>query len=438
MKKNAKAIIFIIILLFAFVYLELSQSSELPLEQDTTVEISIDDLTNINDEYSFEFEEYNLFDESYIENIKFKNTVNILSVGDIMAHTIQFDSAYNSSDDSYDFYEQFKYISDKLSEKDYSIGNLETVFAGKGAIYSGENMIFNAPDNLAESVKKAGIDVLTTANNHSLDRGVDGIARTIDVLDGLGILHTGTYKSKADSEKILTFEKNGISFALLSYSYGTNGWDIPYEDIYYLNLIETNKIISDIEKAKKLGVDIVMVALHWGLEYHESPSIYQTRLSDLVFYAGADIILGTHPHVLQPFEHKKSLDSSGEEKNKFIIYSMGNFISGQRTSPRDIGMYINFKVSRDGSNSAYIEEVSVMPTWVQSVKLNNKRYMRILDVRDTIEKYENNLIANISLDDYNELIRIEKDSIEHLFSNTRRKEFRLNENNEYIIYRIED
>lgn len=384
--------------------------------------------------YPFDSEIYTLFDDSAVEDVEFSNSVEIISVGDIMAHTIQFEAAYEWETKSYNFDEQFKYISDKLSSKNFAIGNLETVFAGKDKRYSGKNMIFNAPDSLAKSLKEAGIDIVTTANNHSLDRGYYGLSRTIDVLDNLGILHSGTYKTEEDSEEVLIFEENGISFALLSYSYSTNGWPMPEENPYALNMLDEGQIINDIKRAKSLGVDIVVVAAHWGLEYQRNPNIHQTNLADSMFYAGADIVLGSHPHVVQPFVNKKMIDSSGEEREKFIIYSMGNFISGQRTSPRDIGMYINFKVTRKGSNPVFIEEVSVMPTWVQSSYVNGKRYMRVLDVLDAITKYENDQINNITNSEYLKLNRIEKETLEHLFKNEELKDYELNENNEYVIY----
>lgn len=363
-----------------------------------------------------------------------KKSIDILSVGDIMGHTIQLQSAYND-DGTYDFSEQFRYISKKIISKDFSIGNFETVMAGEEARYSGKNMIFNAPDNLGLSLKEAGFDILSTSNNHSLDRGFSGLSRTIEVLDKFGLKHAGTYSTEEKSEEILIVEKNNISFAYMAYSYSTNGWPIPSDNPYCIDMMEEEKIIEDIKKAKELDVDIVIVSLHWGLEYQNNPNIHQKRLAESLFYAGADIILGSHPHVLQPFEHKKMIDEYGKEKDKFIIYSMGNFISGQRTYPRDIGMYINFKISKINDESAYVEEVSVMPTWVQYTNVNNKKYMRILDVHDAILKYDLGLLDNFSKEDYNRLVSIESEAIKHLFKLSGINIFELNESNEYIIYK---
>lgn len=383
--------------------------------------------------YDFKFEPYDIFDESVVEEIVFVNKVNILSVGDIMAHTIQFTAA--KIEGGYDFYPQFEYITNKVKSKDIAIANLETVFAGKDSRYSGKNMIFNAPDNLGESIKKAGFDVLTTANNHALDRGYNGIKRTLDTLDTLGIKHTGTSRTEEESKTILVIEENDMTFALLSYSYSTNGWPIPEEHPYSFNMMIENEMIDDIKKAKALEVDFVMVAIHWGLEYHLKENHHQRNLANSLFYEGADIILGTHPHVLQPFEHFQMADISGETKDKFIIYSQGNFLSGQRTYPRAIGMYINFEFQRNGSDKPFVNAVSVMPTYVEDTYKNNQRFMRILDVHQAIEDYESDTL-DISGALYNNLKSYEKTFVDHISQRMQSQPY-LNENKEYTIYESE-
>jgi len=380
--------------------------------------------------FDFEPEAYDAFNDHNIKEYEY--TVNVLSVGDIMGHTIQLEAARRP--DGYDFYPQFEAISEAISSRDFAIGNLETVFAGEEKRYSGKNMIFNSPDQLGESIHKAGFDIVTTANNHSLDRGFYGIKRTIETLDEIGLMHTGTYCT--DEREILTFEKDGISFALLSYSYSTNGWPIPDEKSDCINMLEKELIIHDINEAKALGVDFIMVANHWGLEYHLNENHHQRDLADELFYAGADIILGTHPHVLQPFEHQSMIDESGLMKDKFIIYSQGNFISGQRTYPRQIGMYIDFEFTRKGSNKPFVSEVSVMPTFVESTYKNGQKYMRILDMNKARRDYENNLL-DISESLYKELEVHERTFIDHLSSKTEFEPY-LNENNAYVLYESMD
>lgn len=360
-----------------------------------------------------------------LDEMPIKHQVSILSAGDIMAHTIQFEAA--KREDGYDFYPQFEYVSKKISSKDFAIANLETVFAGEDRRYSGKNMIFNAPDQLGESIKKAGFDILTTANNHSLDRGFSGLSRTIDVLDEIGLMHTGT--AKEPDTPILYFEKNHIKIALLSYSYSTNGWPLPEDHPYAINMMEEEQMIKDVIEAKA-EADIVMVAIHWGLEYHLNENHHQRDLANSLFYSGADVILGTHPHVLQPFDHIEMEDYSGETKDKFIIYSQGNFISGQRTYPRAIGMFFNMNIAKIGAGAPFVETVSFMPTYVESDYKNGQRYMRILDVHDARmnqEAYEISDGLYRDLEEYETYFKAHINSYEQY-------PIYLNEQNEYVIY----
>lgn len=359
-----------------------------------------------------------------------KKRVSLLSVGDIMGHTVQLSAA--KTEDGYDFSEQFKYIEPVIASRDFAIGNLETVFAGPEAHYSGKNMIFNSPDALAETIKATGFDILTTANNHSLDRGYAGLKRTLDLLDGLAIMHAGTARDLEEAEDILTFEKEGIRFALLSYSYSTNGWPMPEDHPYALSMLEEEKIIAQIHKAKSLDVDFVLVAAHWGLEYHLDENIHQTSLTDKMFMAGADIVLGTHPHVIQPFDHVKMVDESGEEKDKFIIYSQGNFVSGQRTYPRAIGMHITFDFLRENDGPAVVDQVSVMPTYVDYQSVNYKPYMRILDTRRSVLDYEAGLL-DLTGALVTSLKTYEKDFVDHIASKSQVQPY-LNDRGDYVIY----
>lgn len=422
MKKIIVLIVFVSVL---FIGMYVTQNHE-----DLRASKPIETTMVLPSVFDFKAENYLAFDESIVEDHIFEYKVDVLSVGDIMAHTIQFEAA--KTDTGYDFYPQFEFIAEKVRSKDFAIANLETVFAGEDKRYSGKNMIFNAPDQLGESIKKAGFDILTTANNHSLDRGYYGIKRTIETLDEIGLLYTGTYIS--DERDILTFEKDGISFALLSYSYSTNGWPIPEDYPHSINMMIEELIVADIKAAKLLDVDFIMVANHWGLEYHLNENHHQRDLAEALFLAGADIILGTHPHVLQPFEHKRMRDDSGEMKDKFIIYSQGNFISGQRTYPRQIGMYINFEFTRQGSNEPFVSEVSVMPTYVEDGYKSGKRHMRILDMYQSMLDYEAGTL-DISENLYSEIAGHKDTFVNHLASKVKMIPY-LNDDNEYILYEV--
>jgi poly-gamma-glutamate synthesis protein (capsule biosynthesis protein) len=195
-------------------------------------------------------------------------------------------------------------------------------------------------------------------------------------------------------------------------------------------------LFKAVTRAKEEGVDFVIVAVHWGLEYHLDENVHQRRLAETMFYAGADIVLGTHPHVIQPFEHKKMVDVSGEEKDKYIIYSQGNFISGQRTYPRAIGMYINFDFKKTGIEEAVVNMVSVMPTYVEAEYRNGQRFMRILDVH---QAQVDNLNKTLDINDYllNDLKNYEEMFVAHIASKVDMTPY-LNDMNEYVIYKREN
>ncbi|NLK21455.1 MAG: CapA family protein [Epulopiscium sp.] len=301
-------------------------------------------------------------------------------VGDIMVHEWQIEAAFDKESNTYDFGRQFELVKPFLEDGDITIGNLETTLAGSEAGYSGYPR-FNTPDSLGDSLKDSGFDILTTANNHSLDTNAKGALRTLDILDKLEIEHTGTYRSQEESEQIIIKEVNTISFAFLSYTYGTNGIPIPKEHSYLVNLIDMEKMKADIRKAKGLSPDFIVVSIHFGEEYQEYPNGNQKQIVDELFDVGADIILGSHPHVIQSMETRKITRDDGSEKICFVIYSLGNFVSSQRTPlypPRDAGIILNLDFEKIENEKAELKSVSFMPTWVQFSKKDGKRLIRVI------------------------------------------------------------
>ena len=285
--------------------------------------------------------------------------VSLTAIGDIMCHNTQYMDAYSNG--KYDFSYVFKDIKKYIEKADIAIGNLETTFAGSERGYS-SYPTFNTPEALALDLKELGIDVLSTANNHSLDKGYNGLVKTIEQLDKEGIKHTGTYNSKESSEEILYFEKNEIKFAFLSYTYGTNGIPVPKGKEYCINLISDEKIVDDLEKAKEQNPDVIVVNMHWGIEYQTSPNKEQERLANILFVNGVDIILGSHPHVLQQMEKREIQLEDGTTKEGFIIYSLGNFISGQVKENTKESVILNMDVVRNGkTGKILIEDINYVP-----------------------------------------------------------------------------
>lgn len=295
------------------------------------------------------------------EGAKVSN-VKLTFTGDIMCHSYQYKEAYDSSTGQYDFSHNFADVKKYFDTADFVIGNLETVFAGADVGIS-DYPCFNSPDSFGTAIKEAGFDLLTTANNHSMDKRMSGAVRTLDVLDGLGIDHVGTYRSAEERDKIYIKELNGMKIAFLSYTYGTNG--IPVPEDWLVNRLDENLIKSDIAKAKSLEPDVIVVMPHMGNEYEEYVRDTFKNTAHMMLNAGADIVVASHPHVLQPMETVEITEENGEKRTGFVMYSMGNFISSQTTPPRNASILLNIELEKVGKNEAFIKKVSYVPIWTQ-------------------------------------------------------------------------
>ena len=282
--------------------------------------------------------------------------------GDLMCHSYQYEESYNSETGEYEFDHNFAAVKKYFDSADYTVGNLETVLGGE-EIGARDYPCFNTPDSFASAAKDAGFDFFTTANNHCVDQGTSSLIRTLDVLDSLGIKHTGTSRSQEECDNIEITEINGIKFVFLSYTYGTNG--MPFENDYNVNLMEEEAIVSDIKKAKSLEPDFVVVMPHMGNEYELYANTHQKNWADLMFNAGADIIVASHPHVLQPMEMRTITNEDGSTRQGYIMYSMGNFISSQTTPPRNASIILNMSFKKIDDNPAEITKVSFVPIWTQ-------------------------------------------------------------------------
>ena len=307
------------------------------------------------------------------------DSISIIFIGDIMGHDSQIAAAFDKEKNSYNYDKVFEKISPTIKSSDFAIANLEVTLAGPP--YVGYPQ-FSSPDELAISCKKSGIDILVTANNHSCDKGKKGLIRTIDILDSLNIPHTGTFKNldERGQKNLLIFEKNNIKIGMLNYSYGTNG--IPVPKPTFVNLIDKSLILQDINQSKKDSLDKLIVFIHWGSEYESHPSNEQVNLANFLFENGVDIIIGSHPHVLQRMEFIK--DSIHQ---KVIAYSLGNFVSAQRTRKRDGGAILKITVKKD-KNNCVISDCGYYLTWVNQSIVDNKKSFEILLCNDKNEKLD--------------------------------------------------
>lgn len=329
-------------------------------------------------------------------------TFTLTAIGDIMCHNTQYLDAYNDETGEYDFSYVFDDISLYTKTADICVGNLETTFAGEDVGYS-SYPTFNTPDSLAYELKDIGVDVLSTAGNHALDKGFNGLSRTIDVLNKADISHLGTYKSEEEQDKTLIKYVKGIKIAFVNFTYGTNGIPIPSDKPYCVNLIDENLMKEQIDMAKQEDPDIIIACMHWGTEYKTTPNSTQEQLADFLFKNGIDIILGTHPHVLEPMEKRTVTLDDGTTKDGFVIYSLGNFIADQNAEYTRDSIILNIDITKHADGKITIDNYEYIPIYMYKDTSKKKQKMKLLDINKNIYNYENYLDDTISQSLYNTL-----------------------------------
>lgn len=336
-----------------------------------------------------------------------KTKITLTANGDVMFHTSQINGAYNGG--NYNFDSSFNAVKKYIENADIAMANFESTTGGGSP--SGYPM-FNAPDEVLQALSKAGYDILSTANNHCLDTGKSGLIRTINKIHENDMVNVGTYQSPG--EHIYIADVKGIKLAVLSYTYGLNGMDNVLsgsEREYMVNLINEDRIQNDIQQSKNLGADMTVVFIHWGTEYQLTPSTDQTRLAQEMFNWGADIILGSHPHVVQRSE---MVNINGDMK--YVIYSMGNFISNQRRETlgsinnseyTEDGVIVNITLEKDSNTGkTKILNVQYVPTWVDRQMVNGSYQYQVLPVGNT-ENVSGNTKSKMNQSYINTMSRME-------------------------------
>lgn len=300
-----------------------------------------------------------------------KKEVKLLFAGDAMQHILQVKSALNER--GYHRYDDcFELVKSRISSADLACVNFETVLAGKP--FTGYPT-FSSPDEFALALREAGFDMFVQANNHAIDKGNKGLKRTIEVLDSLEIKHTGTFSS-SESRSLqypLILIRNGIRMAFLNYVYDTNGIEVKPPSI--VNLIDTSQIKIDIKVANLYNPDIIIAVMHWGEEYQTYPSPEQLKLAEFLNRNGVRIVIGHHPHVIQPI----LIDSFKNGINNVVFFSLGNFISNQQKPNTDGGMIAEITISKANENSLVeIDSVNYWFVWVRQFVQNKKmKYLLI-------------------------------------------------------------
>ena len=300
--------------------------------------------------------------------------VKLAFTGDLMVHDQQLERA--KTKDGWDFAPCFEAVKDLLTDADLAVGNFETTLPGGG--YTGYPC-FGTPDSFAAALRGAGWDLLMTSNNHCLDKHYDGLVRTLGVLRGLGLQTVGTYRSKAERGKVLICDVRGVRIAFLAWTYGTNGIKPPEGREYSVSYLTAENVSSDLARARAASPDLVIALLHAGVEYRQEPPDSVRETAAQLLAGGVDAVIAGHPHVLQKFEFTKVKDASGRTRNAFTAWSMGNFISFQRTKPRDVGAILELTVEKT-ARGASIVAASVIPTWVQIRQSDGGSLVRVLPI----------------------------------------------------------
>lgn len=269
-----------------------------------------------------------------------------------MAHMPQITAAWQEDQGKYDFVRSFQHIAPVIREADVAIANLETTLAGREAGYSGYPM-FNAPDELGQALKETGFDIIGHANNHTLDRGVNGLIRTHRVLTDLGLVVAGTRLEETD-DTVVYFEHDGVTFGLVTGTYGLNGLRLPSGREYMVNMLDEDRLLDDVRRASGKA-DGVIAFLHWGTEYMETPNANQLTLTEALWEAGAIAVIGHHPHVVQ---------QDVFEDGRLAMYSLGNFISNQIGAKRRTGIIYNVTFEKNRrTETLSIRDASYVPVF---------------------------------------------------------------------------
>jgi len=287
-------------------------------------------------------------------------------VGDIMVCTSQLETC---KDSGYDFHPEFEYIRDMLSNADYTMANMEgTVGKHNRWPYSGYPQ-FNCPETILEALKDSGVDFLTLANNHMLDRLFTGLKNTVFWVEQYGFDHVGAYRTREERDAAHVYTVNGIRIGFVAYTYFTNEIEIIYKELdpaateYGVPYIFNSDFAEDIRRLREAGAELVIAFPHCGTEYVQQPDASQMEYTERLAAAGADIILCSHSHAVQPMTLRRVTDSAGRSRDVLTAFSLGNFLSDHRLQYTDCGVIIEFTISENGDGTFSVGGVGYIPTY---------------------------------------------------------------------------
>ena len=319
--------------------------------------------------------------------------VDLLMIGDMLIHEPVYKSGIQS-DGTLNYDHFFENIQDDLEEAEIKIVNQETILGGTELGFS-SYPCFNSPQEIGDSEAKAGFNVILHATNHAMDKGYPAIEKTVEFWKNNypDIKMLGLNLNEEEQNNIQIYEQNGLKIALLNYTYGTNGIPLPADKPYLVNLLDENKVTADITKAKELA-DFVVVLPHWGTEYQYVPDSLQEKYTKLFSDLGVDLVIGTHPHVLENIE----TITNAEGHEMLVYYSLGNYVSGQTQKDRVVGGMAKVSIEKDyTTNECYITEYELDPIITQQGEYTS---YKLEDYNDELAS-QNRIISRPGCSDFN-------------------------------------
>ena len=304
------------------------------------------------------------------------DTLSILFMGDVMQHRQQLHSALIPGTDStlsssYDYSSYFAHVQHFIDEADFTVANME--FCLGGPPYTGYPS-FSAPEALAEEAAEAGIDLFLCANNHICDKGRRGLVSSLEKYEKIGVPVTGVYRDSLDELEHNPYiaELGGVRVAFINFTYGTNGIRVP--EPFIVNMMDKEKVREAFVRAREMEADIIIALPHWGQEYTTVPDSRQREWAEFLLECGADAVIGSHPHVIQPVEFP-------------VAYSMGNFISNMSLRNTELGLMIILKIAVTSYGDSYVAGLEAVPVWCSRPGGYGDGYT-VLPVREFLNRKE--------------------------------------------------
>ncbi len=293
----------------------------------------------------------------------------IRMAGDVIIDTEMLDACYDKATDTYDFEPYFSLIGDTLSSADYTMINIDASLRKGKYGYSGYPQ-FTTPPVILQVLKKYGVDMITMCNNHMLDGYCDGLVESVGHVEAAGLDHIGGFVDKEDSESPEIYEINGIKVGFVTYTHSTNTMEKYCDEraAYLVHYFKNSNCATDIAKARAAGAEVVVAVTHWGDEYKREPEATTRKYAQALAAAGADVIIGGHPHMVQPAEYITATNANGESRTALCIYSLGNFLSQHRIQYTDSGVVFEFTIQENSDGTLSIVDPGYVPVYVWTFK----------------------------------------------------------------------